>query len=47
MLTAEEIHDSIRIATERPGSFGGGRRRAAAVVNADDDPVTAPVTMAM
>ena len=31
MLTAEEIHDSITIATERPGSFGGGRCRAAAV----------------
>ena len=24
MLTAEELHDAIAIATERPGRFGGG-----------------------
>jgi hypothetical protein len=44
MLTAEEIHDSITIATDRPGSFGGGRRRAPA---ADDEPAGPTVTMAM
>ena len=44
MLTAEEMHDSITIATGRPGSFGGGRRRA--VVN-DDEPAGPTVTMAM
>ena len=44
MLTAEEIHDSITIATGRPGSFGGGRRRR--VLN-DDDPPGPTVTMAM
>src|SRR6185295_4751487 len=45
MLTAEELHDSITIATDRPGRFGGGRGRRA--VAADDDPVTPTVTMAM
>ncbi|MSV27545.1 MAG: DUF1553 domain-containing protein [Bryobacterales bacterium] len=44
MLTAEEIHDSITIATGRPGSFGGGRRRK---VQNDDDPPGPTVTMAM
>jgi hypothetical protein len=44
MLTAEELHDSITIATERPGSFGGGRRRP--LMN-DEDPAGPPVTMAM
>ena len=44
MLTAEELHDSITIATDRPGSFGGGRRRA--VLN-DEDPPGPVVTMAM
>jgi hypothetical protein len=45
MLTAEEIHDSITIATDRPGSFGGGRRRRP--VAADEDPPGPTVTMAM
>ena len=49
MLTAEEIHDAIAMATERPGKFGGGAKRkaAAAVVNGDEPPVTQPVSMAM
>lgn len=46
MLGAEEIHDSITIATGRPGSFGGGNTKKA-VVNADEDPATSTVTMAM
>jgi len=45
MLTAEELHDSITIATGRPGVFGGGRRRA--VVNDDETPPGPQVTMAM
>lgn len=44
MLGAEELHDSITIATDRPGRFGSGRRRP--VLN-DEDPVGPPVTMAM
>jgi Protein of unknown function (DUF1553)/Protein of unknown function (DUF1549) len=44
MLTAEELHDSITIATDRPGSFGGGRRRP--VMN-DEEPTGPTVTMAM
>src|SRR5206468_870797 len=44
LLTAEELHDSITIATGRPGSFGGGRRKAP---TADDDPPGPVVTMAM
>ncbi len=44
MLTAEEVHDSITIATGRPGSFSGGRRRK--VAN-DEDPPGPTVTMAM
>jgi hypothetical protein len=55
MLGAEELHDAIASATERPGSFGGRRRRPAAatagaqaaVVNNDDPPPQAPVTRAM
>jgi hypothetical protein len=45
MLSAEELHDAVAVATERPGRFGGGRRRP---VNADDgeDPPKV-VTMAM
>lgn len=46
MLTAEELHDAIAVATDRPGKFGGGGKRKA-VANADDPPPTAPVTMAM
>src|SRR6266852_5850356 len=45
MLTAEELHDSITIATGRPGVFGGGRRKA--VLNDDEKPSGPPVTMAM
>lgn len=44
MLTAEELHDSIALATDRPGKFGGGRRRPA--MN-DEDPVGPTATMAM
>jgi len=44
MLTAEELHDSIALATDRPGRFGGGRRRP--VMN-DEDPPGPTVTMAM
>jgi len=44
MLTAEELHDSIALATDRPGSFGGGRRRP--VMN-EDEPAGPTVTMAM
>jgi len=44
MLGAEELHDSIALATERPGRFGGGRRRP--LMN-DEEPVGPPVTMAM
>jgi hypothetical protein len=44
MLNAEEIHDSITIATGRPGSFGGARRRK---VENDEDPPGPSVTMAM
>jgi len=46
MLSAEELHDAIASATERPGKFGGARRRPA--INADDEDAPAPVaTMAM
>ena len=41
MLTAEELHDSIALATDRPGSFGGGRRRP--VMN-DEEPAGPTVT---
>jgi hypothetical protein len=44
MLTAEELHDSIALATDRPGSFGGGRRKP--VVN-DEEPTGPTVSMAM
>ena len=49
MLGAEEIHDAIAAATERPGSFGRrrGRRPAANVQNNDELPPTPPVTRAM
>jgi hypothetical protein len=46
MLNAEELHDAIATATERPGRFGSARRRPAA--NADDEEAPGPVvTMAM
>ncbi len=46
MLNAEELHDAIAAATERPGRFGSSRRRPAA--NADDEEAPGPVvTMAM
>ena len=44
MLTAEEVHDSIALATDRPGSFGGGRRRP--IMN-DEEPPGPTVSMAM
>ncbi|HET6962024.1 MAG TPA: DUF1553 domain-containing protein [Terriglobia bacterium] len=44
MLTAEELHDSIALATDRPGSFGGGRRKP--VLN-DEEPAGPTVSMAM
>jgi len=44
MLTAEELHDSIALATDRPGNFGGGRRKP--VLN-DDEPAGPAVSMAM
>ena len=44
MLTAEELHDSITIATGRPGQFGGGPKKTP---TADDDPAGPVVTMAM
>ena len=44
MLTAEELHDSIALATDRPGKFGGGRRKA--VLN-DEEPAGPTVSMAM
>ncbi len=45
MLTAEELHDSITLATDRPGRFGGGGRRRP-VMN-DEEPPGPAVTMAM
>jgi hypothetical protein len=44
MLTAEELHDSIALATDRPGNFGGGRRKP--VLN-DEEPAGPAVSMAM
>jgi hypothetical protein len=44
MLTAEELHDSIVLATDRPGHFGGGRRKP--LIN-DEEPARPAVTMAM
>jgi hypothetical protein len=40
MLGAEELHDAIASATERPGKFGSNRRRP---VNADDEDDSGPV----
>jgi Protein of unknown function (DUF1553) len=45
MLTAEELHDAIATATERPGKFGGSRRRP--VAGAEEPEDTQTVTMAM
>src|SRR6185295_5661427 len=54
MLSAEELHDAIASATERPGNFGGRRRRPAAatqtaqaVVNNDEPPLQPAVSRAM
>jgi hypothetical protein len=52
MLGAEELHDAIATATERPGSFGRRRgRRAVAqanqAVNNDEPPPMPPVSRAM
>lgn len=46
MLSAEELHDAIALATDRPGTFGGGRRRVTAANAEDSDPVPT-VNMAM
>jgi hypothetical protein len=45
MLGAEELHDAIAAATERPGSFGP--RRGKKAQNNDEMPAPAPVTRAM
>jgi Protein of unknown function (DUF1553)/Protein of unknown function (DUF1549) len=45
MLGAEELHDAIAAATERPGSFGPSRRRKAQ--NNEEAPTAPPVTRAM
>ena len=45
MLSAEELHDAIATATERPGRFGGPRRRPA--VNDDEDAPAPVATLAM
>ncbi|MEZ5352644.1 MAG: DUF1553 domain-containing protein [Bryobacteraceae bacterium] len=44
MLTAEELHDSIALATGRPGKFGGSKKKAAGV---SQPPPAEPVPMAM
>ena len=46
MLGAEELHDAIAAATERPGNFGPSRRRKAKVAD-NDIPPAPPVTRAM
>jgi hypothetical protein len=46
MLTAEEMHDAIATATDRPGNFGGGRRRKTAA-NAEEAEPGKVVPMAM
>ncbi len=45
MLTAEELHDSIALATERPGRFGGSPKSNAP--DALQPPPAEPVPMAM
>lgn len=48
MLSAEELHDAIALATDRPGKFGSARRRPTqAVLNNDDVEVAQTVPMAM
>lgn len=49
MLSAEELHDAIALATGRPGNFSAPRGRAAAqaIANGDDADVPQPVGMAM
>jgi len=50
MLGAEELHDSIALATERPGKFGSNPRSKAAaqaIANGDEVEVVQPVGMAM
>ncbi|MBL8215798.1 MAG: DUF1553 domain-containing protein, partial [Bryobacterales bacterium] len=46
MLTAEELHDAIATATDRPGSFGPRRRKTTAA-NAEEAEPVATVPMAM
>lgn len=45
MLTAEELHDAIALATERPGKFGGAAKKK--IVAGEEPPAAAPVSMAM
>ncbi len=45
MLGAEELHDAIALATDRPGKFGGARKRKQPV--ADEAPAVPTVGMAM
>jgi hypothetical protein len=45
MLTAEELHDAIALATDRPGQFGSARRKKNPA--ADDPPPATPVSTAM
>lgn len=49
MLSAEELHDAIALATERPGNFGANKRRAAtqAIANGEETEVPQTVPMAM
>ena len=48
MLSAEELHDAIAIATDRPGNFSASRRTSAqAVANGEEAEVSQPVQMAM
>jgi hypothetical protein len=47
LLSAEELHDSIALATERPGRFGGTRGKKGAADADSQPPAPAPIPMAM
>ncbi len=47
MLTAEELHDAIATATDRPGRFGAPRKSAKTAANAEEVEDTRTVQMAM
>ena len=48
MLSAEELHDAIATATDRPGNFGATKRTSKqAVDNGEEAEVSQPVPMAM